>query len=425
MGVSLGGAGSKDYTVRNVKVSDTQGAGIILKHVDGYLVEKCEVLRAGNCGIAIWGSPPPHAKNGIIRNNTVGHLRSNDGIVIHASSRGGTVGPNHLILNNVSHHNPEQGYDITTGSYVLLRDNISYDNEGGGVVVGHSAHHILVDRHSSRHEGNWTFAIGFTGSGPASEHNRYGTVRRSLLVHPTTHGIHAYKKARDMAFVNNTIIYGGELRRDRPIIAISDSVTNVTIKNNLLLSTNNTPSSYISYNDGLTPSNTNSDIDYNYYFRPDSEQKLFSGQTFHDWQVSGKQDAHGKYIDPQLNDPAAKDYTLSSDSPAIDAGGPWTKTVGSGKGTKVKVVVASLFFDGFQLTGGDTIYVGKNAPVTVKHVDYKNNILTVSKSISWNDGEGVGLPYTGSAPDVGAFEAGVTNSPPGDATSKDPGLDPL
>ncbi len=407
VGLSLGGTESKDYTVRNVKVSDTSGAGIILKHVDGYLVEHCEVLRAGNCGIAVWGSDPPLATNGIIRNNTVGYLRSNDGIVIHASSKGGTVGPNHLILNNVSHHNPEQGYDVTTGSYVFLQGNISYDNEGGAITVGHSAHHVLIDQHASRHEGNWTFAIGFTGSGSEVEHNRYGTVRRSLIVNPTTYGIHAYNKARDIALVNNTIVYGGELMKNRPMIGISDSVTGVTIRNNILLSTNNTPGSFIGYRNGRTPKNTQSDIDFNCYFRADKEQKLFCGMSFRDWQSSEKLDRHGKYIDPRLNDLAAKDYTLSKHSPAIDAGGPWTETVGSGKGTQVTVKVASLFFDGFQLMEGDSIYIGKNQPVTVKHVDYENNILTVSKSIRWKVGDGVGLPYEGSAPDLGAFETGA------------------
>ncbi len=400
-GLALKGAGSKDYTVRNVKVTNSRGVGIFLQQVDGYLVENCEVYKAGNCGVAVWGSPEPIAKNGIIRNNTVSHLKSNDGIVLHQDGSGGLVGDNHLILNNVSHNNPEQGYDITAGSFVLLRGNISYDNKGGSVTIGHSGHHIMIDKHSSKHEGNWTFAIGMGG-----DYSRYLTVRRSLIVNPTTYGIRLQGDTKYAALANNTIVYGGTLEQNRPMIAMQGNFTDVTAKNNILISTNNTPDSYVGYSNGRTPGNTNSDFDYNYYHRPDKEKKLFNGQIFNYWQSTEKQDANGKYSSPLLVNPSAGDYTLNASSPCIDAGGPLTNTVSSGSGKEVPVAVAYFFFDGFNLTNGDTVIIGTNAPVMVENVDYENNILTIDKSIAWNAGDGVGLPYYGSAPDIGAFESG-------------------
>jgi len=402
-GLSLRGAGSKDYTVRNVKVTNSRGAAIFLQQVDGYLVENCEVDKAGNNGIAVWGSEAPLAKNGIIRNNVVHHGKSNDGIVLHQDGSGNGVGANHLILNNVSYNNPEQGYDITAGSYVLLKDNVSYDNPGGSVTIGHSGNHIMIDGHSSNGEGDWTFAIGMGG-----DFSEYLTVRNSLIVNPTTYGIRLQANTKYAAIANNTIVYGGELEQNRPIIAMQGNFTDVTAKNNILISTNNTPNSYVGYLNGRTPSNTNSDFDYNYYYRPDNQQNLFNGQSFANWQSSENQDSHGMYISPLFTNLSSGDYTLSSNSPCIDAGGPLTTTIGSGSGTQVPVKVAYFFFDGFDLTNGDQIIIGNNSPVTVQNVDYDNNILTINQSISWNAGDGVSLPYNGLAPDIGAFESGGT-----------------
>lgn len=404
-GIALLGAGSKDYTVRNVRVLNSRGAAIFLTQVDGYLVENCETDKAGNGGIAVWGSTPPLAKNGIIRNNHTHHGRSNDGIVLHQDGSGGDVGPNHLIYNNISNNNPEQGYDLTAGSYVLIRDNISYDNAGGGITIGHSSHHIVVDRHSSRHEGNWTFAIGMGG-----DYSRYLTVRRSLIVNPTTYGIRLQGSTKYAALANNTIVYGGPIEQNRPMIAMQQNFTDITVKNNILISTNNTPGSYIGYLNGRTPVNTNSDFEHNFYYRPDLEQNLFAGNSFSNWKSIHHQDVQGQYIDPLLENMDAGDYTLSDQSPAIDAGGPLTVTTNSGSGRQIGVKVAYFFFDGFGLTNGDTIVIGNNSPVKVVNVDYENNILSVDQDVIWNEGDGVGLPFNGAAPDVGAFESGMADS---------------
>ncbi len=403
-GISLGGAGSKDYTIRNVKVTNPQSQGIILTHVNGYLIENCEITKAGNGGIAVWGSALPQAQNGIIRNNTVSHGRSNDGIVIHRKSNGADVGPNHLILNNTSHHNPEQGFDITAGSYVLIQGNTSYENKGGGIAIGHAVDHIVIDQHTSTHEGNWTASIFFTGSDDhGGDDNSYMTVRRSLIIDPTTFGINAYRDTRNIAIANNTIFQSRTPIKNRSMISFKDNAKNITVKNNIVVSTINQPDYFVS-----TPNNSNSKFDANYYFRTDLKQKLFNGHTFSDWQSSEGQDEHGKYIDPLLKNPSAQDFTLKSNSPAINAGAPVTYTISSGSGTKVKVGIAYFFFDGFGLMDGDNISIGNNAPVKVLKVDYESNTITIDKSISWGSGDGVSLPYNGSAPDIGAFESGST-----------------
>ncbi|MFX0195092.1 MAG: DUF1565 domain-containing protein [Candidatus Hodarchaeota archaeon] len=106
-------------------------------------------------------------------------------------------------------------------------------------------------------------------------------------------------------------------------------------------------------------------------------------------------------------------FRLRHDSQSIDKGAFLTRTTSGGSGTIIQVGTARYFTDGFGIEDqGDVIQVGSNSPVRVTHVDYDNNIITVDRSISWNNGDGVSLPYNGSAPDIGAFEYRYDIDPP-------------
>ena len=110
------------------------------------------------------------------------------------------------------------------------------------------------------------------------------------------------------------------------------------------------------------------------------------------------------------------DFHLASGSPAIDAGTFLTTTTSAGSNTNlIPVVDAGYFTDGFGAVQGDTVQIGTNV-VQITAVDYTNNRLTVTPSIGWTNGASVSLPYSGSKPDMGAFEytgaaapGGVTN----------------
>lgn len=113
-------------------------------------------------------------------------------------------------------------------------------------------------------------------------------------------------------------------------------------------------------------------------------------------------------------DPVALDYHLKAGSPAIDAGGPLTTTTAGGtNATVIPVVRPTYFQDGWDgLSAPDTIRVGANAPVTVTRVNEANKTITVATPITWASGDAVSLPYSGSAPDAGAFEYGAALEKP-------------
>jgi len=115
------------------------------------------------------------------------------------------------------------------------------------------------------------------------------------------------------------------------------------------------------------------------------------------------QNTNQNYLNPLFVDEANKNFNLSSASPYIDKGEFLTKTVGSGNGNIVTVNDALYFMDGFGLVEGDTVKIG-NDTVKITAIDYNNHQLTINNNITWSSGEGVSFPYSGSAPDIGAYE---------------------
>ncbi len=105
------------------------------------------------------------------------------------------------------------------------------------------------------------------------------------------------------------------------------------------------------------------------------------------------------------------DLRLQAGSPGIDQGVSLTQTTAAGSGTVVPVQDAGYFQDGFDgIIAPDQIRVGNNL-VTISDIDYGNNRITVDRSISWAAGDGVNLPFSGNAPDIGAYEANGSGGP--------------
>jgi uncharacterized repeat protein (TIGR02543 family) len=100
-------------------------------------------------------------------------------------------------------------------------------------------------------------------------------------------------------------------------------------------------------------------------------------------------------------------FHLRSTSPMIDAGRFLTETTSSGSGTLVPVKDARCFYDGWGIPGeqGDLIQLeGQTQTARIVSIDYQNDRITVDRTLNWSVGQGVSLPYHGSAPDIGAFE---------------------
>ncbi len=112
-------------------------------------------------------------------------------------------------------------------------------------------------------------------------------------------------------------------------------------------------------------------------------------------------------VEPKFADLDANNFHLQPDSPLID-GGAWLTRITSqtSSGSSFVVEHAGFFFDGWTIPGeaGDTIKTQNGQTAVILSINYDTNQLTLDRSITWVQYEGIALNYNGSRPDIGAFE---------------------
>ncbi len=116
---------------------------------------------------------------------------------------------------------------------------------------------------------------------------------------------------------------------------------------------------------------------------------------------------------PGFVNEAANDFNLTSGSRMIDAAAALTATASAGSGTTMTVQDASYFYAGHGIPGevGDSIQImGRPEWAVVTAINYSTNMLTLDRSLTWSSGDGVTLRFSGSGPDMGAFEYGSPRS---------------
>jgi hypothetical protein len=107
------------------------------------------------------------------------------------------------------------------------------------------------------------------------------------------------------------------------------------------------------------------------------------------------------------------DFHLKPQSPCIDKG-TWLAyiTSANGSGTNFTLNNSLYFSDGNRIVPGDTIQLqGQTNTAVISFNDYTNNVLYFSPALAWTNGQGLSLAYSGSAPDMGAYEFIDTRTP--------------
>lgn len=104
------------------------------------------------------------------------------------------------------------------------------------------------------------------------------------------------------------------------------------------------------------------------------------------------------------------DLHLTASSAAIDTGVALTTTTSAGNGVIVPVADSYYFHAGYGVTNPDVITVGTEQ-VTIVSINRATNQITVDRPIAWTSGAAVNLPFSGSGPDIGAFEYGQVATP--------------
>jgi hypothetical protein len=115
------------------------------------------------------------------------------------------------------------------------------------------------------------------------------------------------------------------------------------------------------------------------------------------------------FVNPNNTGPRAidqPDFQLTDNSPHIDKG-TWLTSITSadGNGRSFEVKDASYFMDGWGIVESDRIQLrGTKEPVAIAKVNYATGQINVERPVQFRRGQPVALAYSGSAPDLGAFE---------------------
>jgi hypothetical protein len=142
--------------------------------------------------------------------------------------------------------------------------------------------------------------------------------------------------------------------------------------------------------------------------------KLSDASSAYPQWLAGNVTARPNFISPKPALPA--DFQLAPDSPGRGAGVFLTKAVGAGTSKRLPVQDSLYFSDGNGIIPGDMIQLqGATGTTQILSIDRTSNTLTLTAPVTFTNGQGVALPYSGSAPDIGAglvIPAAIRPMPP-------------
>ncbi|MBN2413567.1 right-handed parallel beta-helix repeat-containing protein, partial [candidate division KSB1 bacterium] len=158
------------------------------------------------------------------------------------------------------------------------------------------------------------------------------------------------------------------------------------------------------------------EFDHNLYYKSAGSLYFISGTaSILENEVAGwgeQFDIHSIVgLDPELSIKdtleSPEDYMPKPTSPVIDKGGQLTVAVQSGISNIIPVKDSRYFYSGHGMISGDKIIIGSSDTATVIDRDIDENTITIDKTLAWDEGDSVSLIFSGSVPDIGAYEYGI------------------
>jgi hypothetical protein len=235
---------------------------------------------------------------------------------VHQDGSLHSAGSNFIFRNNYAELCGEQGFDITTGTNVLLLNNISKNNSAGGVVVGHSADSVTIQNHTSLYEPTLPTSAAIKIGGDA---------RNVKLIYSQIIGDGHHLLLIDgdnVEIYNNVFVWDG----GGSLFDLSNEIENVIVKNNIFTTLQGSMSRVMRF---LTPTrppdHPTFEFDNNIYYTPDSVVTIYSSSTttnysLPNYQTTFGQDSNSFFAKPEFVDLAGSDFHLTSISPAIENG---------------------------------------------------------------------------------------------------------
>ena len=141
-----------DYIIIDNLISKSSPSnGVARKTGRHVIIRNIEVYNAGQNGIRIVGYNSGTYEDVLVEGCTVESSRV-DGITIHKGANYSEAGSGFILRNNTSSYNGEQGFDITTGTDILVEGNITDANNAGSVTMGRGVRRVTVKKHFSTND---------------------------------------------------------------------------------------------------------------------------------------------------------------------------------------------------------------------------------------------------------------------------------
>jgi parallel beta-helix repeat protein len=338
------------------------------------------------------------------------------------------------VYENEIDHNGMQGIRTWNAMNVLIRKNHCHYNGATGIQIEDGSENIIVENNLCEYNAQtYEYETGIwidstrnaVVTGNYIRGNKIGLMvtdssrvilRRNVVVENNrgvphllnAMGLNINTNTYSVAVVHNTFFRNGAAESTKGGISMCSHppVEGVIFKNNIFSEAKASYDLWIGCVGYVS--------DYNIIFNTRNLAVNWQHKKLSWTQYLGRsgQESHSMTEKPLFVGPGVGDFHLERFSPGIDRGDCLTRTSGAGKGNVLKVENASFFSYGFGVIAGDYTKVGTNKAVRITNVDYENNTITLEKSIAWSQGDGVSYPYTGSSPDMGAYELSENDSLP-------------
>ncbi|NQV32767.1 MAG: right-handed parallel beta-helix repeat-containing protein, partial [Phycisphaeraceae bacterium] len=253
-------------------------------------VEDCVIAHAGRLHPAAIGVWVGHSPYNVIRHNDVYDL------YYSAFSLGWVWG----YAPSQAHHN-EVAFNHAhhIGQRVLSDMGCIYTL---GVAPGTTIH----DNHF--HD---VISYGYGGWGLYTDEGSTGVVMKNNLVYRCSRGGFHQHYGKENQIVNNILAYGGEHQVQR---TRTEEHTSFFFERNIVLWDNDSPLLGSNWKDNHFK------LDHNLYWHTGKPVKFPGNLDLAQWQEQRQQDLHSVIADPGFVNPAADDYRLNEDSPALKLG---------------------------------------------------------------------------------------------------------